>query len=163
MRDLFENRKVNKRRDPKNDVKYEGAEEFREHDLQIAHRCGHQRFNRAEFKFLGKKPHRDERKDQNEGEPEKHRIEECFLDRVARRSLVHERNLKVKVDATDEEKENQNDVGDRRVEIASNFAIEQCVKLLHSTSTSSMCSFEPDLVGVRDLDEHVLQCCAALR
>ena len=90
---------IEQRRKPENDVKKEGAKIFREHDLPVAHRRGHERLDRAELKFLREKSHRDERENENESEPEKDRIKERFLNRVGHRPLVHERDLEVKIDA----------------------------------------------------------------
>src|SRR5205814_7190440 len=71
---------------------------------------------------------------QDEGEPEKNRIKKCFLYRVLHRSLVHERQLKVEVRSADEEKKEQDDVGDRRVEVARDFAGKKSVELTHLSS-----------------------------
>jgi len=77
MRNLLKDREVKQRRDPKNDVENDRAEKLREDDLPVAHWCSHERFDRAELKLLRKKPHGNERKNQNEGEPEENRIEKA--------------------------------------------------------------------------------------
>ena len=85
MRDHLEDQEVEKRRNPEHEVKDERAEELREHDLPVAHRRGHERLDRAELKFLREEPHRDQRKNQDEREPEEDRVKEGFLDRVRHR------------------------------------------------------------------------------
>src|SRR5205823_5519815 len=97
----------------------------------VAHRRRHQRFDRAELKLLTEEPHCDQREDQDEGEPEEDRIEECFLNGVRHLPPVHERELEVEIDSAEEEEEEQNDVGDGRVEVAPNFAAEQGEELSH--------------------------------
>ena len=131
-RDLLKNRKVKNRGNPQNQIKNQRAEKFRQHDLPIADRRRHERLDSAEFKFLGKQTHGDERKDQHEREPEEDRIKERFLHRILHRPLIHERDLKIEIDAAHQQKENQNDVGDRRVEVTRHFAGEQGVELSHS-------------------------------
>ena len=79
------------------DVENERAEKFREHDLPVAHRRGHERLDRAELKFLREQSHRDERKNQDEREPEEDRIEERFLDRIGHGPLIHEGELEVEI------------------------------------------------------------------
>ena len=113
----LENDEVEQRWDPKNDVEKDRAEEFREHDLPVTHWRRHQRLDRAELKFLGEQAHGDERKNENEREPEKNGVKERFLDRVRHRALVHEGNLEIKIDPADDQEKNENDVGDGRVEV----------------------------------------------
>src|SRR5206468_7267673 len=108
-----------------------GAEKFRENDLPVAHRRGHERLNRAQLKLLGKEPHCDQRKNQDEGEPEENGIKKCFLNGILHLPLVHERNLEIEINAGDEQKENENDIGDGRVKITAHFAGEEGVELTH--------------------------------
>ena len=63
MGDRLEEPEVNQRRQPEDQIEDQRAEKFREHDLPVAHRRGHERLDRAELKFLGEQPHRDEWKD----------------------------------------------------------------------------------------------------
>src|SRR5215469_4100871 len=114
--------KIKERRGPENQVKGKGAKEFRKYDLAVANRGSRERLDRAELKFLGKQAHRDQRKNQNEGEPEKNRIEERFLDCVLHLALVHERDLEIKIDPADDQEKDHHDVRDRGVKIAAHFA-----------------------------------------
>src|SRR5881394_3591419 len=116
-----ENPKINKRWDPEDQVKHKGAKKLREHYLPVANRRSRERLDRAELKFLGKQTHCDERKNQHESEPEEDRIKKSFLHGVLHLPLVHERNLKIKIHPADEQEENENNVGDRRVEVAAHF------------------------------------------
>jgi hypothetical protein len=52
-------------------------------------------------------------------------------------ALVHERDLEVKVDPADDQKEDHHDVRDRGVEIAANFADEQGPEFPHVLSITS--------------------------
>ena len=133
-----ENPKIKKRRDPEDQVKGKGAKKFGEYYLPIPYRCGRERLDRAELKFFGKQAHRDQRKNQNESEPEKNRIKERLLDRVLHLALVHERDLKIKIDPADDQKKDHHDVSDRRVEIAAHFAREPCVEFPHVLPITSM-------------------------
>src|SRR5689334_2859003 len=111
MGDDLEDPEIGRRRDPEGDVENERAKKLRENDLPIADRCSHERLYRSQLKFLGEEPHGDERKNQDESEPEKDRVKEGFLDGVAHRSLVHERNLEIEINPTNQKEENQHDVG----------------------------------------------------
>src|SRR5207302_7546466 len=95
MRDQLENPEVKQRRQPEDEIENQGTEEFREHDLPISDRRRHEGLDRAELKFLREQAHRDERKNQDESEPEEDRIEERFLDGIADRLPVHERKLEI--------------------------------------------------------------------
>src|ERR1700682_1159002 len=132
MRDLLKDGEVKQRRHPKNDVENDRAEKLREDDLPVAHRCGHERFDRAELKLFRKKPHGNERKNQNEGEPEENRIKKCFLHRVLHWALVHVADLEIEIDAAHEQEKNEHDVSDRRVEVTAHFAHQKREKLSHS-------------------------------
>src|SRR4029077_9265851 len=66
-----ENPKVNQRRDPEDQVKHKSAKEFRKYYLPVAYRRSRERLDRAELKFFSKQSHRDQRKNQDECEPEK--------------------------------------------------------------------------------------------
>jgi hypothetical protein len=138
MGDGLKDDEIKKGRDPEDDVKKEGAEIFREHDLPVTHRRSHEGLDRAELKFLGEEPHRDEGKNQNEGEPKEDGIKERLLDGIRNRSLVHEGNLEIEIDSADEEEKDENDVGDRRVEVAFDLAREESEKLSHLTQASSL-------------------------
>src|ERR1700737_836558 len=131
MRDLLKDGEVKQRRHPMNDVENDRAEKLREDDLPVAHRCGHERFDRAELKLLRKKPHGNERKNQNEGEPEENRIKKCFLHRVLHRALVHVADLEIEIDAAHEQEKDEHDVSDRRVEVTAHFAHEQGEEFTH--------------------------------
>jgi hypothetical protein len=100
-------------------------------NLPIAYGGRRKRLNGPELKFFGEQAHRDQGKDQNEGEPEEDRIKECFLHRVLNLALVHERDLEVKIDPADDEEKDQHDVADGGMEIAAYLAREQGVKLTH--------------------------------
>src|SRR5438105_6499026 len=115
MRDRLEDPKINERRNPKDHVKDQRSEKFREHHLPVADRRRHERLDRAELKFLREQSHRDEREDQNEGEPEENRVKERFLDRIADRFPVHERELEIKVGAAEEKKKEKKNLPNRRV------------------------------------------------
>jgi hypothetical protein len=121
MRGSLENNEIERRRNPENDVEKEGAKIFGEHDLPVAHRRGHERFDRSQFKFLGEESHRDEGENQNESEPEKDGVKEGFLDRIGDGPLIHKRDLKIEVDAADNEEKDKNDVGNWREEVAPDF------------------------------------------
>ena len=157
LRDLLKNREVEERWKPERDVKHECADKLCQHNLQIPHRRGHERLDRAELKLLGEKTHRDQRKNQNERQPEENIIEKRFLNRVARRALIHERNLKVVIHAGDEQEKHDNDVTDRRMKIAADLASEQGVKFSHRLGRHLR------LIRVRDFDEHIFEGCASLR
>src|SRR5438876_9391247 len=116
MRDVLENGEVEKGGDPKDDVEDHGPEEFRQYHLPVANWRSHQRFDCAELKFLRERSHGDERENQHKGEPEENRVKKCFLYRVLHWSLIHERDLEVKVRSADEQEEKQDDVRDRRIE-----------------------------------------------
>src|SRR5207249_6212493 len=122
MRYLGKDREVEQRRDPENEVKDQRAKKFREHHLPVAHRGGHEWLDRAELKFFGEQAHRNERKNQDEGEPEEDRVKERLLRRVLHWALVHEGNLKIKIDPTDDQEKDENDVGNGRVKVAAYFA-----------------------------------------
>src|SRR4029077_14675893 len=126
--------KVKKRRDPEDQVKDKSANKFREYYLPVANRRSCERLDGAELKFLRKQAHRDQRKNQNKREPEKNRIEECFLDRVLHLALVHERDLEIKIDPADDQKKDHHDVRDRGVEIAAHFAGEQGPEFTHRSA-----------------------------
>jgi hypothetical protein len=127
----LENDEVEQGRNPKDDVKDKGTEVLREHHLPVAHWRGHEWFDRPELKLFRKKPHRDERKNEDKSEPEEHGIKERLLDRILDRPLVHERDLKVEVDPADQEKEDEDDVGNRRIEVTSNFAGKKSEEFCH--------------------------------
>src|SRR4029077_3842081 len=112
-----ENPKINERRDPEDQVKHKGAKEFRKYYLPVAYRRSRERLDCAELKFFSKQTHRNQRKNQDECEPEKDRIKERLLDRVLHLALVHERDLKIKIDPADDQKKDHHDVRDRGVEI----------------------------------------------
>jgi hypothetical protein len=133
IRYLEKNDKVKQRRDPENYVEDQRAEEFCEYYLPVAHRDSCQWFDRAELKFLGKQSHRDERKNQNEREPEKNRIEKCLLDRVLHLALVHEGDLKIKIDPANYLEEDEHDVRNGRMEITADFARKESVKFSHKS------------------------------
>src|SRR4029079_350552 len=118
---------------PEDQVKHEGAKKFREYHLPVPYRCSRERLDRAELKFFSKQAHRDQRKNQDEREPEKNRIEERFLDCVLHLALVHERDLEIKIDPADDQKKDHHDVRDRRMEIAAQFACEQGPKFTHGS------------------------------
>ena len=107
------NPEVKNRRDPEDQIEDQRAKEFREHHLPVANRGSRERFNGAELKFFCEKPHGDQGKDQNEGEPEEDRIKKCLLNRVLHLALVHEGDLKIKIDPADDEKKDEHDVRDR--------------------------------------------------
>jgi hypothetical protein len=135
MRDFLKDREVKQRRDPKNNVESERAEKFRKDHLPIVHRRGHEGLDCAKLKFFGEKPHRDERENQNEGEPKENRVKERFLHRVLHLALVHETELEIENDAADEQKKNQNDIRDGRVEVAAYFAHQEREKFSHNPDT----------------------------
>ena len=131
------NPKVKHSRNPKDHVKDQRSEKLRKHDLPVVHGDCRKRFDGAQLKFFGEQAHRDERKNQDECEPEEDRVKKCFLNRVLHLALVHEGNLKIEINPADDEKEDQYDVRDRRVKIAANFAREQGIKLTHGLSITS--------------------------
>ena len=162
--------------DPEDHVKDQRAEKLRQHHLPIVHGDSSKRLDGAKFKFFGEQAHRDERKNQDEREPEEDRIKKCFLNRVLYLAPIHEGDLKIEINPANDEKEDQHNVGDRRVKIATNFAREQGVKLSHKLSiTSTDKSMTParnwmlgvgrwafavpclHLVWMRQLNEHVLE------
>src|SRR5207248_6572602 len=116
---------VEERWKPERDVKHECADKLCQHNLQIPHRRGHERLDRAELKLLGEKTHRDQRKNQNERQPEENIIEKRFLNRVARRALIHERNLKVVIHARSEERRVGKECTSLSMKIAADLASEQ--------------------------------------
>jgi hypothetical protein len=141
-----EDPKINERGNPEDQVKDKGAKKFRQHYLPVANRHGRKRLNGAELKFLGKQAHRDQRKNQNEGEPEKNRIEERFLNCVLNLALVHERDLEIKIDSADDQKKDHHDVRDRRVEVAPDFADEQGPKFPHILAITSKSMSKSDVL-----------------
>src|SRR5205085_993658 len=139
--DLLKDREVEERWKPERDIKHERAEKFCQDNLQIPDRRGHECFDGAELKFLGKKTHRDQWKNQNERQPEKNVIEKRFLNRVARRALIHERDLKVVINPGDEQEKHDNDVTDRRMKIAADLAGKEGVELTHEAGGLEWWSF----------------------
>src|SRR5206468_9502635 len=125
------NPKVKQCRDPENEVKKQCTEKLREYHLPVAHRRSSKRLNGAELKFFGEQAHRDQGKNQNECEPKEDRIETRFLHRVLHLALVHEGDLKVKINPADDEEKDQYDVRYRGMEIAAHLAREQSVKFTH--------------------------------
>src|ERR1041384_3164569 len=99
MRDRLKYPEIENRWQPEHDIENEGAEKFCQYNLPVTHRGCHQGFNRAELKFLSEQSHGNEWKNQNKGEPEKNRIKECFLHRIGHWPLIHERNLKIKINS----------------------------------------------------------------
>src|SRR6266702_3722348 len=116
------NPEVKHGRDPEDDVKDQRAEKLRKHHLPVAHGNGRKRLDGAELKFFGEQAHRDERKNQDECEPEEDRIKECFLNRVLNLALVHEGDLKIEINPADDQKKYQHYVRDGRMEIAAHLA-----------------------------------------
>src|SRR5260370_16041925 len=139
--DILKNDKIERGRNPENDIKDQRAKKFREQNLPVAYRRSHERLNRAEFKFFREQAHGDERKNQDKRKPEKDRVEKRFLHRVLDLTLVHERNLKIKINSSDEQEENKNDIGDRRVKIAADLARKESVKLTHGLPRKTMSIF----------------------
>ena len=137
VRDREKDSKIKQRRDPKNYVEHQRAKKFRQYYLPVSHRSSGQRLNRAELKFLGEETHRDQRENQNKGKPEEDRVKKRLLDRVLHLALVHEGDLKIKIDPADDQEKDKHDVGDRRMEVAAYFAREQGVKFTHTPSLRS--------------------------
>ena len=79
MGDYLKDPEVEERWEPEDHIKDKSAEEFREHNLPITHRSGHERLDRAELKLFREQSHGDEGKNQNKGEPEENRIKKRFL------------------------------------------------------------------------------------
>ena len=131
MRNHLENGEVKNGRDPEDDVEKKRAEKFCEHDLPVAHWRGHERLDRTEFKFFREQAHRDQRKNQDEREPEEDRIKKRFLHRVGDRPLIHVGKLEIEIDAAHQQEKEQDDVSDRRIKIAAHFARKECVKFSH--------------------------------
>src|SRR5262249_54003798 len=107
-----------------------------------------------------KQAHRDQGKNQNEGEPEEHRIKESLLDGVLHLALIHERDLEVKIDAADDQKKDHHDVSDRRVEIAAHLARQQGPEFTHRFALLYL--LQLDLIRMCQLNEHILECAAPL-
>src|SRR5438552_10180131 len=131
MGDGLKDPEIDQRGKPKDQVKSERAEEFRQNHLPVAHRRGHEWLDRAQLKLLREEAHGNERKNQDKSEPEEDRIEKRLLDRILHGALVHERNLEIKIDPGHEQEKNENDVSDRRVKIAAHFAREQRIEFTH--------------------------------
>ena len=131
--DSQKNPEVKQCRHPEDKIEHQRAEKLREYHLPVAYGGSSKRLNGAELKFFGEQAHRDQGKNQNECEPEEERIEECLLYRVLHLSLVHEGDLKVKIDPADDEEKDQHDVRDRGMEVAAHLAREQSVKLTHGS------------------------------
>src|SRR5438105_1574276 len=132
--DILKNDKVERGWNPENDIKDQRAKKFREHNLPVAYWRSHERLNRAEFKFFREQAHGDKRKNQDKRKPEEDRVKKRFLHRVLDLALVHERNLKIKINSSNEQEENENNIGDRQVKIAADFARKEIVKLTHGYS-----------------------------
>src|ERR1700751_894397 len=131
------NPEVKHGRDPEDYVKHQRAEKLRKHHLPVTHGDSRKRLDGAKFKFFGEQAHCDERKNQDECEPEEDRIKKCFLNRVLHLAPVHEGYLEIEINPADDEKEDQHDVRDRRVKIAANLAREQSVEFSHKLSITS--------------------------
>src|SRR6266699_2757465 len=157
--DILKNYKIERGWNPENDIKDQRAKKFREHNLPVTHGRGHERLTRAEFKFFREQSHGDERKNQDKRKPEKDRIKKGFLHRVLDLALVHERNLKIKINSSDEQEENKNNIGDRRVKIAAHLARKERVKLTHGLPRMTMSVFYAHLYRIRvcDVDERILK------
>src|ERR1043166_8369455 len=125
------NPEVKQGRDPENYVKNQRAEKLRKHHLPVAYWNSRKRLDGAELKFFGEQAHCDERKNQNECEPEEDRVKECFLNRVLHLALVHERDLKIEIDPANDQEKDEHDVGDRGVKITAHLAREKGIKLTH--------------------------------
>src|SRR5438067_4934899 len=149
--DILKNDKIERGWNPENDIKDQCAKKFREHNLPVAYWRSHERLNRAEFKFLCEQAHGDERKNQDKRKPEEDRVKKRFLHRVLDLTLVHERNLKIKIHAGNEQEKNENDIGDRRVKIAADLAQEQSVKLTHGSSRTTMSIFYASSISNRSV------------
>src|SRR6266481_8412261 len=132
--DLKEDGKVKQRRDPENHVENQRAKKFRKYYLPVTYRDSRQWLNRAELKFFSKQTHRDQRKNQNKGKPEKDRVKKCLLHRVLHLALVHEGDLEIEIDPADYQEKDEHDVGDRGVEIAAYFARQESVKFSHKAN-----------------------------
>ena len=157
VRQFEKDREVKQRRNPEDKIKDQRTKTFREHHLPVTHRRRHERLDRAELKFLRKQAHCDEGKNQNESEPEEDRVKKCLLDGVLHLPLVHEGNLKIKIHPADEQKKNQDDIGDRRVEVAAHFAGEQSVKFPHVGCVNVVVMLVSNNVGMREFDEDIFE------
>ena len=155
----MKNDKIERGWNPENDIKDQRAKKFREHNLPVAYWRSHERLNRAEFKFFREQAHGDKRKNQDKRKPEEDRVKKRFLHRVLDLALVHERNLKIKINSSNEQEENENDIGDRRVKIAADLARKESVKLTHGLLRKTMSIFYAHLYRIRvcDLDEHIFK------
>jgi hypothetical protein len=58
-------------------------------------------------------------------------LKKRFLNRVGDGPLIHEGDLEIKVEASDEKEEDENDVGDRRIKVAANFARKKNEEFSH--------------------------------
>ena len=76
-------------------------------------------------------------------------------DRVLHLTLVHEGDLKVKINPADNQEEDEQDVRDRGVKIATYFTREQGVKLTHESI--SLLSLVSNQVRMRQLNEYILE------
>src|ERR1700741_2227774 len=140
IRDFEKDGEVEQCRDPENYVEDQRAKEFCQYYLPVAHRGSRQRFNRADIKFIGKRTHRDERKNQNKAKPEEDRVKKCLLHGVLHLALVHEGDLEIKIDPADYQEKDEHDVRDRGMEIAAYFARKESVKFSHVLSITSKAS-----------------------
>src|SRR5438128_3795441 len=147
----MKDQKVKKSWDPKNKIEDESAKKFRQHHLPVSHRGSHKRLDCSQLKFLREQPHGDEREDQDKSKPEKDRVKKCFLHRILHWSLIHERNLEIEVGSAHEQKEDQDDVGDGRVEIARYFARKKGVKFTHGKNGAARCLSSRAAQTARDL------------
>ena len=157
MRDDLEDDEIEERWNPEHEIEDQCAEEFRKDHLPVAHRRGHERLDRAEFKFLREQTHRDQREDQDEGEPEENGVEEGFLHRIRHRLAVHEGELEVEIDAAQEQEENEDDVGNRRIEVTADFAAEESEELAHEVNSLAFSIPVLHIIRMSNLHEDIFQ------
>src|SRR5436190_2561586 len=131
MRYVLKNGEVEDGRDPKHQIKHQSTKKFCQHNLPVADRGGHEGLNGSQFKFLRKDAHRNKRKYQNEGKPEEHRVKKRFLHRIRYGALIHERDLEVKIYSANQKEKDENDVGNRGVEVTRYLPREQSEELTH--------------------------------
>ena len=65
-----QHRQVGERRQPEDDVEREAGEVLAQHHLPVAQRGGHEHLQRAGAALLGEQPHGQQRRDEQEDEPE---------------------------------------------------------------------------------------------
>src|SRR6185436_12563471 len=123
---LGEQRHVEERRQPEEDVEEEGAEVLADHHLPLGDRRGEQHLERARAPLLGEQPHGEHRPDEEQRQPEEQRAAEEEVERRHHRQRL--RVVEVVEDGLEGEAVEEEEAGgdhppERREEVAAQLAL----------------------------------------